>query len=137
MFQYTSKMNWSQVHELAEEFRATSEQSTPGIHAEMLGIAEGAGVEMLDIVALNCRSEISLGHFSDGCTSLSWKKDERGRVLSQNWDWTTKIGKNLAMVQIEQSDKPTIYMVTEVSYLSCILHVHMGYPARVTAVDSI
>ncbi|PLB38507.1 putative acyl-CoA:6-aminopenicillanic-acid-acyltransferase [Aspergillus candidus] len=120
MFEYTSKMDWSQVHELAEEFRATSEHNTPDIHAEMQGIAEGAGVGMLDIVALNCRSEISLGHFSDGCTSLSWKKGEKNRVLSQNWDWTTRVGKNLAMVQIEQPDKPTIYMVTEAGIIGKI-----------------
>lgn len=83
----------------------------------MEGIAEGAELDMLDIVALNCRSEIALGKFSDGCTALCWKKHDNARVLSQNWDWTAPVMKNLAMVSIEQAGKPTIYMVTEVRIL--------------------
>ncbi|KNG83530.1 putative acyl-CoA:6-aminopenicillanic-acid-acyltransferase [Aspergillus nomiae NRRL 13137] len=113
MFEYTSKMDWPQVRALAEEFRLTAEQTIPDIHAEMQGIADGAGVDLLDIVALNCRSEISLGRFSDGCTALSWKMSEQARTLAQNWDWTTSVGKNMAMVRIEQPGKPVIHMVTE------------------------
>ncbi|KAE8420055.1 putative acyl-CoA:6-aminopenicillanic-acid-acyltransferase [Aspergillus pseudocaelatus] len=113
MFDYTSKMQWPAVRMLAEEFRSTLEQSMPDIYVEMQGIAEGAGVDLLDIVALNCRSEISLGKFSDGCTTLSWKKSDHVRVLSQNWDWTTSVGKNMAMVRIERHGKPVIHMVTE------------------------
>ncbi|KAE8381783.1 putative acyl-CoA:6-aminopenicillanic-acid-acyltransferase [Aspergillus bertholletiae] len=113
MFEYTSKMDWPAVRVLAEEFRLTAEQSMPDIHAEMQGIAEGAGVDLLDVVALNCRSEISLGRFSDGCTTLAWKKSEQARVLSQNWDWTTSVGKNMAMLRIEQPGKPIVHMVTE------------------------
>ncbi|GAB1208174.1 hypothetical protein APSETT445_006915 [Aspergillus pseudonomiae] len=106
-------MDWPQVRALAEEFRLTAEQTIPDIHAEMQGIADGAGVDLLDIVALNCRSEISLGRFSDGCTALSWKMSEQARTLAQNWDWTTSVGKNMAMVRIEQPGKPVIHMVTE------------------------
>ncbi|KAL2008330.1 hypothetical protein VTN00DRAFT_8312 [Thermoascus crustaceus] len=113
MFKYTSKLSWDGVRQVAEEFRASVQQLTPDIYTEILGIAEGAGVDMLDIVALNARSEIALGRFSDGCTSLSWKKSDGSRILAQNWDWTAQVKKNLAMMAIEQVGKPTIYMVTE------------------------
>lgn len=92
------------------------ENLVPHLYAEMKGIAEGAELDVLDILALNCRSEIALGKFSDGCTTLCWKKNENARVLSQNWDWTAHVKKNLAMVSIGQTGKPTIYMVTEVRY---------------------
>lgn len=115
MFEYTTKMDWPTVLKLAEEFRASLERKTPSLYLEMQGIAEGAGVGILDIVALNCRSEISFGSFSDGCTSFSWKKNENARVLAQNWDWTTNVQKNLALMDIEISGKPRICMVTEVS----------------------
>jgi isopenicillin-N N-acyltransferase-like protein len=46
-------------------------------------------------------------------------------VLSQNWDWTATVKKNLAMVSIEQPDKPTIYMVTEVKHDS-LYQIHHG-----------
>ncbi|KAF7714586.1 Acyl-coenzyme A:6-aminopenicillanic-acid-acyltransferase 40 kDa form [Penicillium ucsense] len=113
MFEYTSHLSWSQVLKVAAEFQSTIQKLTPEIYTEMEGIAEGAGVQALEIVALNCRSEIALGKFSDGCTSLSWRKHDHARVLAQNWDWTASVGENLAMVSIDQSGKPTIYMVTE------------------------
>lgn len=114
MFQYTSKLSWPEVRKVAKEFQAPLQNLVPEIYLEMQGIAEGAELDILDILALNCRSEIALGRFSDGCTALSWKKSETARVLSQNWDWTATVSNNLAMVSIEQTGKPTIYMVTEV-----------------------
>lgn len=110
---------------VAKEFYSTIERLTPHLFTEIEGIAEGAEVDVLDIIALNCRSEIALGKFSDGCTSLCWKKSEGARVLSQNWDWTETVKKNLAMVSIEQSGKPTIYMVTEVSCICFSRHLGM------------
>lgn len=107
-------MPWAVVRELAEEFHDSLKRLTPDIYEEMQGIAEGAGLDVLDIVALNCRSEIALGHFADSCTSLSWKKNEGSRVLAQNWDWTRMVGENLAAVSIERDGKPRIYMITEV-----------------------
>ncbi|KAJ5541585.1 hypothetical protein N7494_006661 [Penicillium frequentans] len=113
MFEYTSKLSWPDVREVAKDFQPALMKLVPDIYAEMEGIAEGAELDILDIVALNCRSEIALGKFSDGCTTLCWKKSDNARVLSQNWDWASPIGKNIAMISIEQADKPTLYMVTE------------------------
>ncbi|KAJ5887932.1 hypothetical protein N7495_007973 [Penicillium taxi] len=113
MFQSTSKLGWPDVREIAKEFKPALEKLVPHIYAEIEGISEGAGLDVLDVIALNCRSEIALGKFSDGCTSLSWKKSNTARILAQNWDWTGDVSKNLALVTIEQTGKPTIYMVTE------------------------
>lgn len=44
--------------------------SWPDYVAEMEGIAAGAGVEFLDILAMNVRTEIAFGAFSDGLLSL-------------------------------------------------------------------
>jgi hypothetical protein len=49
------------------------------------GIAEGSKRDILDIVALNVRSEIAFGQFSDGCTSLFWHTPKT-EWLGQNWD---------------------------------------------------
>lgn len=131
MFQHTSKLSWQEVREVAKEFQPLLEKLTPHLFAEMEGIAEGAGLNVLDIVALNCRSEIALGKFSDGCTTLCWKKHDNARVLSQNWDWTATVKRNLAMVSIEQSGKPTIYMVTEVKHSGLVnvdVYVYLHNP---------
>jgi len=113
MFQQTSNLDWTAVRSIAQEYAVTIEKLTPNLYIEMRAIAEGAGLDILDVVALNCRSEIALGHFSDGCTSLGWKT-ERDVVLAQNWDWTARVKKNLVMMSVEQVDKPKIWMVTEV-----------------------
>lgn len=107
------------------EFQPALERLVPDIYAEMQGIAEGAELNVSDIVALNCRSEIALGKFSDGCTALAWRKSDRGWTLSQNWDWTARVSRNLAMVSIEQPGKPTIYHVTEVES-----HVYLSWNIR-------
>lgn len=111
------------VLEIAKEHNDTILRLTPDIHAEIAGIAEGAGVDILDIVALNCRSEIALGCFSDGCTSVGWKVSEEEVFLAQNWDWTARVKENLVMVRIEQVGKPGIWMVTEVCFLPYLYHM--------------
>ncbi|KAJ7842512.1 hypothetical protein B0H13DRAFT_139783, partial [Mycena leptocephala] len=66
--------------------------------------------------ALNARSEIALGLFSDGCTSLGWKLKGNGHghvILAQNWDWTPRVQENLAMMSIDQPGHPKIYMMAE------------------------
>ncbi|RVD87664.1 uncharacterized protein DFL_001882 [Arthrobotrys flagrans] len=117
MFQNSSKLDREGVHRRAREYEATILKLVPHLHQEIVGIAEGAGVDVLDIVALNVRSEIVLGEFQDGCTSISWKVvGEDGKsiqYLAQNWDWVRPVQQNLALVEIEQEGKPTIKMVTE------------------------
>ncbi|KAI2954034.1 hypothetical protein CBS147322_3803 [Aspergillus niger] len=113
MFQVNCNLSWDAVRRQADQFAATIQRATPHLYQEMEGIAEGAGVDLLDIVALNCRSEMTFGKFTDGCTSLSWKRNDQCRILAQNWDFTTTIQKNIALMKIEQPGKPTIHMVTE------------------------
>jgi len=62
-------------------------------------LAEGAGTDLLDIVALNARSEIANAHLSaagklrpfrdQGCTSVAVLPrigQDEGRLMGQNWD---------------------------------------------------
>jgi len=51
----------------------------------MHGIADGAGVTYEEILALNVRTELMFGLFSDGCTSLSWRTNGAS-LVAQNWD---------------------------------------------------
>lgn len=104
----------------------------------MQGIADGASRELLDIVALNVRTEINFGLFSDGCTALAWHT-EKHALLGQNWDasskshqrhdcdheltfsqWMTPQKQNLIITKITQLNKPTIYQVTEAGIIGKI-----------------
>lgn len=102
----------------------------PNLYTELEGIAAGAGgeVTLLDIVALNARSEIALANnrvgLGDGCTSLAWALPDGRQVLAQNWDWMEEVAQNLALVSIEQpgTRKPKIWMVLVVRVVSYIQH---------------
>ncbi|EXJ80753.1 isopenicillin-N N-acyltransferase [Capronia epimyces CBS 606.96] len=115
MFQRTSKLDWPAVRTVAETYQATLQRLTPDLYAEMEGIANGAGLDLRDIVALNCRSEIALGLFSDGCSSLGWdcNRYDKGVILAQNWDWTARVKENCVIMTIEQVGKPKIWMGNE------------------------
>lgn len=80
-----SKQSWPQVQEVARSFDLEIRAKWPRYHAELQGIADASKHDILDIVAINVRTEIAFGLFSDGCTSLFW--DTPGNVfLGQNWD---------------------------------------------------
>lgn len=79
---------------------------------------------MLDIVALNVRTEIMFGcrdPVSDGCTAFSWyDSNDRYSFLGQNWDWMEAQKANLILLTVEQPGKPTIKMVTEAGIIGKI-----------------
>ncbi|KAL1987805.1 hypothetical protein VTN96DRAFT_2208 [Rasamsonia emersonii] len=107
-----SKQTWPQVQDTARQFDRLIREKWPRYYEELRGIADGAQRDILDIIALNVRTEIAFGQFSDGCTSLYWR-DERYAFLGQNWDWMQEQKPNLIQLTIIQDSLPTIKMVTE------------------------
>lgn len=107
-------MDWETVREVAGGYATTLKRLTPDLYLEMEGLAQGASLYILDIIALNCKSEIGLGLFSDGCSSLAWQKGNDGVFLAQNWDWIARVKDNLVIMSIDQPGKPKIWMVSEV-----------------------
>ena len=123
MFKLRCSLDWPQVLEISKDFKVTLSRMAPDLLKEMQGIAEGMDkpdIGVLDIIALNCRSEIALGKWTDGCTALGWNVpgQQRKQFLSQNWDWHRKMEENLALMSIERPGKPRIWMVTEVCQAS-------------------
>ncbi|KAF1847513.1 peptidase C45 acyl-coenzyme A:6-aminopenicillanic acid acyl-transferas-like protein [Cucurbitaria berberidis CBS 394.84] len=119
VFLKKSKQNWREVLENASKFEQQAKETWPAYHSEMQGIAAGANKDLLDIVALNVRSEIAFGLFSDGCTALAWHTEKRA-WLAQNWDWMTEQKQNLIITKITQANKPTIVQVTEAGIIGKI-----------------
>lgn len=88
---------------------------------EMDGLAKGAGVTFEDILALNARSEIALITSPDGCTSFALTKPKTTKTwLAQNWDWKGSQNDSLIHLEIEQSNLPTLQMVTEAGIIGKI-----------------
>ncbi|KAF2187486.1 peptidase C45 acyl-coenzyme A:6-aminopenicillanic acid acyl-transferas-like protein [Zopfia rhizophila CBS 207.26] len=119
VFQKNCEQSWPQVRETASSFEQHIRNAWPAYYEEMRGISEGAEVNVLDIVALNVRTEIAFGQFSDGCTSLAWHTEKRA-FLGQNWDWMEEQKQNLIITKIIQSGKPTIQQITEAGIIGKI-----------------
>ena len=75
-FKQRTKLEWPEVREVAKRFLPFIESSYPEYVEEMQGVADGAGLDLESIVALNVRTEIAYGMLSDGCTMLSWKTSD-------------------------------------------------------------
>jgi isopenicillin-N N-acyltransferase-like protein len=90
IFQVKCKMNWEEVKEFASKYEPYLQEHWPHYVEEMQGVAKGAGVTYPDILALNVRTEVAFGNFSDGCTAFSWK-GANNSILAQNWDWNTEL----------------------------------------------
>ncbi|RVX68579.1 hypothetical protein B0A52_07006 [Exophiala mesophila] len=111
-FKSRTKLEWPQVQEVARNFLPLLEGSYPDYVDEMQGVADGSGLDLESIIALNVRTEIAYGLLSDGCTVLAWKTPESS-FLSQNWDWNFDQTPNIIRLSIQQDNKPKIDMMTE------------------------
>ena len=90
------------------------------MYEEMCGVAQGAKVDILDIIALNVRTEINFGLYSDGCSAY-FIQTPKHTVLAQNWDWHDPQKENLIVLHIDQqSPLPSIKMVTEAGIIGKI-----------------
>jgi isopenicillin-N N-acyltransferase-like protein len=124
-------MDWSAVLAEAAKYANSLESLCPRYVQEMQGVADGAGTTLLDVIALNVRTEIMFGLFTqkhvesipmDGCTSLAWKPENGKLLLAQNWDWMKEQSSNLILCHISQTDSgiPDISMVTEAGVIGKI-----------------
>lgn len=80
---------------------------------EINGIAEGADIDPLWIVALNARTEIlsyKTTFMSNECTSVYFPQQS---ILGQNWDWGRALEPLTVLMKIVQSSGHIIRMITE------------------------
>lgn len=83
---------------------------------ELEGVADGAGVHFLDLLAVNCRSELMFGRTALDCTSFAAMPSATidGRTyVGQNWDWAPSVESSLILLVIKQDPGPTIILLNE------------------------
>ncbi|KAI1476547.1 AAT-domain-containing protein [Daldinia eschscholtzii] len=132
LFVKSCSMDWAEVLKEASNYSEILKQFAARYLEEINGIADGSRIPFLEILALNIRSEIVFGLFSDtrrgttdipsdGCTSLGWLAGSKS-FLGQNWDWKVEQGPNLIICYISQpgSEFPDIAMVTEAGIIGKI-----------------
>lgn len=119
LFHGYQHIDWAEARERSLVHLDAIKEYDPSMLEEMEGIAEGAGVDFEDILALNARSEIALTgfegtSFSDGCTAIAITRPSTNQtLLGQNWDWKGAQKDSLLLLQIESEGRPDITMITE------------------------
>lgn len=98
----------AEIRNRAESYRRVIAEASPGYAAAMEGIAQGAGQDPLDVVAMNVRYELLYSEFArvgmereraalsavGGCTSFAVMPDRTANghlLVGQNWDWLPEI----------------------------------------------
>ncbi|KAI0025943.1 acyl-coenzyme A:6-aminopenicillanic acid acyl-transferase-domain-containing protein [Xylariomycetidae sp. FL0641] len=139
LFRQTCDLSWPQVAHEASRYVEPLTQLTPRYVEEIRGIARGAALPFLSILALNLRTEIAFGLFrapssssrnlendapppplGDGCTSVGLRT-AHASFLAQNWDWMRAQAANLVLCHVAQEEeegrRPAFKMLTEAGIL--------------------
>ncbi|MFD4829762.1 C45 family autoproteolytic acyltransferase/hydrolase [Streptomyces uncialis] len=130
-FGRSSGLTWDRVTTLAACWLEPVRDYAPHLVEEMQGIADGAGVGLLDVLALNARGEViydkSFARMeadgqpgeeepAEGCTSFAAYGEASGDghvYAGQNWDWRAGVADTVVMIRIVQPPRPTLIMQVE------------------------
>ena len=129
IFKHYANWDWSRVREFATGFEAPIKAFGSKYLDELHAIAEGAGVDALDIVAINVRTEIMYSAKArDAAKSLPGEcsafaliappGSSEPLVLGENWDWLTHAFDTLVVLEATQDVGPAYVSVVEAGLLA-------------------
>ena len=136
VFEHYAGWDWATVRREAARFEAPIAEFRPGYLAEMRGIAEGAGLDLLDVLAINVRTEIMFAAEARRATGGAGSPGPRpaecsafavaappGRpgptLTGQNWDWlTARQSDTVVVLEARQDDGPDFVTVVEAGLLA-------------------
>ncbi|MFC6086563.1 C45 family autoproteolytic acyltransferase/hydolase [Sphaerisporangium aureirubrum] len=128
-FAHYAGWDWDTVRRRADRFAPIIGDFSPASLAEIHGIADGAGVEPADVLALNTRSEIMFAA-RDGsprplpageCTSFAVLPEAAatgGLVMGQNWDWLGHARRTAVLLRVRRDDGPGFVTLVEAGLLA-------------------
>ncbi len=103
-FKNETELSRSKALKRAEQYLPVIKKADSAYHKAMIGVADGAEVDLLEIAALNVRYELMYSQFSKiyvkpisrtyGCTAFAAEPVavRNGHVLmGQNWDWIPEV----------------------------------------------
>ena len=134
VFAHFAGWDWNRVRAEAAAFAAPIEAYGPKYLEEIRGIAEGAGVDEHDILAINVRTEVMFAASARAaattgeakplppeCSSFALMSNRavEGRILiGQNWDWLSHAAETTIVLEARQSDAPDYVTVVEAGLLA-------------------
>lgn len=123
--------DWSRVLEEAARYEQPIAAFEPRYLEELRGIAEGAGIELADVLAINVRTEVMFaakarkaageGRIPAECSSfavLPEASTDGHTLLGQNWDWLLHCFDTVVVLEAVQDERPDYVTVVEAGLLA-------------------
>jgi isopenicillin-N N-acyltransferase-like protein len=145
VFAYYAGWDWPAVRRVAAGFEAPIADFRPAYLEEMRGIADGAGLDLADVLAINVRTEVMFAakarqaplagrarpqpsagpQLPTGpqppaeCSAFAVVRDQQAATLiGQNWDWLLHAAETLILLEVRQDDGPDFVTVVEAGLLA-------------------
>ncbi|MGN6187518.1 MAG: C45 family autoproteolytic acyltransferase/hydrolase [Conexibacter sp.] len=128
LYAYHARIDWAAACERARAYVEPIEAYDPRYLQELEGIAAGSGLSLLDLVALNIRTEIinsarvlGLAPTVAGpaeCTSLGARRADGDVIVGQNWDYYAHCRQTVVVLAAVPDDGPSFVTVVEAGLLA-------------------
>jgi isopenicillin-N N-acyltransferase-like protein len=123
VFRHYADISWMNARDRAGAFVEAIDAYDVELIPEIEGIAEGAGVDAEDVLALNLRTEIMFGldvrpRPAGGCTALGVADVPGGPVVAQNWDWKAAVRDTCVILACAPHGRPGFVTVVEAGLLA-------------------
>jgi isopenicillin-N N-acyltransferase like protein len=145
VFAYYAGWDWPAVRRAAAGFEAPIAGFRPAYLEEMRGIADGAGLDLADVLAINVRTEVMFAAKARQaplagrarpvppagpqppadpqppaeCSAFAVVQDQPAATLiGQNWDWLLHAAETLVLLEVRQDDGPDFVTVVEAGLLA-------------------
>ena len=133
VFERLAGMDWATVRAQAQRFAQPIQEFDPKYMREIEGIAYGAGVDTVDVLALNIRTEVmsaakarqarGAAEATHECSSFALlpQGTSTGHTLiGQNWDWLMHASDTVVVLEAQQNDGPDFVTIVEAGLLAKI-----------------
>jgi isopenicillin-N N-acyltransferase-like protein len=130
-FAHHAGWDWLRVRDEAARFREPIQAYGAEFMEEIRGIAEGAGVDELDVLALNVRTEIMFAAAARDVTAatrqpaecsafaaLSERTGSDTVLLGENWDWLPHAAETTILIECTRETAPDFVTVVEAGLLA-------------------
>ena len=126
-FAHYAGWDWPTVRREAARFEAPIGEFQPAYLDELRGIADGAGLDLADVLAINVRTEVMYSAKARQALTAARKTPAEcsafagvpapGQkdpvLLGQNWDWLLHSAQTLVVLEVRQDDGPDFVTVVE------------------------
>ena len=131
VFAHYAGWDWPEVRRVATGFEAPIAAFRPGYLEELRGIADGAGLDLADVLAINVRTEVMYAaearHAARApqppaeCSAFAVAPapgQSRPVLIGQNWDWLLHAAQTLVILEVKNDAGPDFVTVVEAGLLA-------------------